>query len=92
LFKKNLEENNRFTIILFEQTSDLLDSNQMRERKELLTVEAVMNLTHDIKLSLKERKSTTCVFLNVKDAYDYVSTKQLLNVIKKLHLSFQIFT
>ncbi len=92
MFKKNLEENNRFTIILFEQTSDLLDSNQMRERKELLTVEAVMNLTHDIKLSLKERKSTTCVFLNVKDAYDYVSTKQLLNVIKKLHLSFQIFT
>jgi hypothetical protein len=30
-------------------------------------------------------------YLNVKGAYDYVSIKQLLNVMKKLHLSFQIF-
>jgi hypothetical protein len=61
----------------------------MKERKELSAVDAVINLTHDIELSLKERKSTTCVFLDVKDAYDYVSTKQLLNVMKKLHLSSQ---
>ncbi len=73
----------------FEQTSDLLDLNQMHERKELSTVDAVMNLTHDIELSLKEKKSTTCVFLDVKEAYDYVSIKQLLNVMKKLHLSLQ---
>ncbi len=71
----------------FEQISDLLNSNQMSERKELLAIDAVMNLTHDIELSLKEKKNTTCVFLNIKDAYDYVSLKQLLNVMKKLHLS-----
>ncbi len=76
----------------FEQTSDLLYSSQMKERKELSAVNAVMNLTHDIELSLKKRKSTTCVFLDIKDAYDYVSTKQLLNVMKKLHLSSQILT
>jgi hypothetical protein len=74
----------------FEQTSDLLDLNQMSERKDLSAVDAVLNLTHDIELSLKEKKSTTCVFLNVKDAYDYVSIKQLLNVMKKLHLPSQI--
>jgi hypothetical protein len=62
----------------------------MNERKELFAIDAVMNLTHDIELSLKEKKSTTCVFLNIKDAYDYVSLKQLLNVMKKLHLSRQI--
>jgi hypothetical protein len=66
----------------FEQTSDLLDLNQMSERKKLSTVDAIMNLTHDIELSLKEKKSTTCVFLNVKEAYDYASIKQLLNVMK----------
>jgi predicted protein tyrosine phosphatase len=49
----------------------------MSERKELSTVDAVMNLTHDIELSLKEKKSTTCVFLDVKEAYNYVSIKQL---------------
>ncbi len=42
----------------FEQTFDLLDLNQMNERKELSAVDAVMNLTHDIELSLKEKKST----------------------------------
>jgi hypothetical protein len=73
----------------FEQTSDLLDLNQMSERKELSAVDVVMNLTHDIELSLKEKKSTTCVFLDIKNAYDYVSIKQLLNVMKKLHLSSQ---
>jgi hypothetical protein len=62
----------------------------MRERKELSAVDAMMNLTHDIELSLKEKKSTTCVFLDIKRAYDYVSLKQLLSVMKKLHLSSQI--
>jgi hypothetical protein len=74
----------------FEQTSDLFDLNQMSERKDLSTVNAVMNLTHDMKLSLKEKRSTTCLFLDIKEAYDYVSIKQLLNVMKKLHLSSQI--
>jgi hypothetical protein len=77
-------------LFYFEQTSDLLDLNQMSERKKLSAIDAIMNLTRDIKLSLKEKKSTTCVFLNVKEAYDYVSIKQLLNVMKKLHLSLQI--
>jgi hypothetical protein len=73
----------------FEQTSDLLDLNQMSERKDLSAVDAIMNLTHDIEMSLREKRSTTCVFLDIKKAYDYVSTKQLLNVMKKLHLSSQ---
>jgi hypothetical protein len=64
----------------------------MRERKKLSTIDAIMNLTHDIELSLKEKKSTTCVFLDVKETYDYVSIKQLLNVMKKFHLSFQVLT
>ncbi len=76
-------------LFFFEQTSDLLDSNQMKERKELSTVDAVMCLTHDIELSLKERRSTKCVFLDVKYAYNNVSTKPLLNVMKKLSLSSQ---
>ena len=74
----------------FEQIFELLDLNQMNERKELSAIDAVMNLTHDIELSLKEKKSTTCVFLDVKDAYDYVSLKQLLNIMKKLYLSRQV--
>jgi hypothetical protein len=78
-------------LLYFEQTSDLLDFNQMRKRKNLLAIDAVMNLTHDVELSLKEKKNTTCVFLNIKKAHDYVSIKQLLNVMKKLHLLHQTF-
>jgi hypothetical protein len=62
----------------------------MKERKKLSTIDAIMNLTHDIELSLKEKKSTTCVFLDVNEAYDYVSIKQLLNVMKKLQLSSKV--
>jgi hypothetical protein len=54
----------------FEQIVDLLDLNQMSDRKNLSIIDAVMNLTHNIESSLKEKKSTTCVFLNVKEAYD----------------------
>jgi hypothetical protein len=76
-------------LLCFEQTSNLLDLNQINERKSLSTIDAVMNLTHDIELSFEKKKSTTCVFLNIKEAYNYVSIKQLLNVMKKLHLSHQ---
>ncbi len=88
--KKNFEKIIASRLFSFEQTFDLLDLNQMKERKDLIAIDAVMNLTHDIELSLKERKSTTCVFLNIKRAYDYVSLKQLLNVMKKLYLSSQV--
>ncbi len=56
----------------FEQTSDFLDLIQIKKRKDLFAIDAVMNLTYNIKLSLKERKNTTCVFLDIKKAYDYV--------------------
>ncbi len=46
----------------FEQISDLLDSNQMSRRKDLSTIDAVMNLTHDIELSLKEKKARRAFF------------------------------
>jgi hypothetical protein len=48
-----------------------------------------MNLIHDIISSLKEKKNITYVFLNIKKVYDYVSIKQLLNVMNKLYLSTQ---
>jgi hypothetical protein len=69
-------------LFFFEQTFDLLDLNQMSDQKRLSAVKIVLNLTHDIEASLKEKKSTTYVFLDIKEAYDYVSIKQLLNVRK----------
>jgi hypothetical protein len=47
---------------LFEQTSDLFDLNQISGLKELSAVKAIMNLTHNIKLSLKEKKAQRAFF------------------------------
>jgi hypothetical protein len=46
----------------FYQTLNLLNLNQMSERKDLSTIDAVMNLTHDIELSLRKKKSTKVCF------------------------------
>jgi hypothetical protein len=63
-------------LFYFEQTSDLLDLNQMSERKNLSAIDAIMNLTYDIEISLKEKKKhdvcilehQRCIWLRVNKA------------------------
>jgi L-lactate utilization protein LutC len=53
-------------LLYFEQISDLLDLNQMSERKKLSAINTVMNLTHDIELSLKKKKAQHACFWTSK--------------------------
>ncbi|MBD0342806.1 MAG: reverse transcriptase family protein, partial [Microcoleus sp. Co-bin12] len=73
-----------------EQISDLLDFDQMGDRKNHSAIDAVLNLIHDIELSLKSKNVTSCLFMNIKGAFDYVAINQLLNIMNQLKLPNQI--
>ncbi|SLM36388.1 reverse transcriptase [Lasallia pustulata] len=72
------------------QISDLLDTDQSGGRKQRSAVDAVMALTHDIELARNQKQTLSCLFLDVKGAFDHVSTKQLLRIMSELQLPRQV--
>ena len=72
------------------QMSNMLDFDQIEERKNRSAIDAILNLTHDIQLALKQKLITSCLFLDVKGAFDHVSTNQLLIILTKLNLPIQL--
>ena len=72
------------------QKSDLLDENQMNDRKNRSAIDIVMLLTHDIQKVFEKKEILSWVLLDVKEAFDHVLKTQLLNVMRQLKLSSQI--
>ena len=69
------------------ENSSLLDTEQMGGSKNHSAIDAVMNVVHDIEIANRNKKVLSCLLLDVKGTFDFVSINQLLNVLKKLHLS-----
>src|SRR5947207_15538461 len=69
------------------ETSDLLNSDQMSDRRQKSAIDAVMILIHDIQLAKHENRTTSMLFMNIKEAYDHVSVNYLLKICQKLKLS-----
>ena len=69
------------------ENSSLLDTEQMGGRKNHSAIDAVMNVVQDIEIANRNKNVLSCLLLDVKGAFDFVSINQLLNVMKKLHLS-----
>ena len=46
-----------------------------------------MNVVHDIEIANRNKNLLSYLLLDVKGAFEFVSINQLLNVMKKLHLS-----
>src|SRR6266496_5373801 len=59
----------------------------MSSRKQILAIDAVIFLIHDIQLAKNENKITSILFMNMKEAYNHVSCNQLLKICKNLDLS-----
>ena len=68
----------------------MLDFDQIDERKNQSAIDAIFNLIHDIQLTLNQKLITSCLFLNVKKAFDHVLTNQLLIILIKLNLFIQL--
>ena len=58
----------------------------MGGRKFRSAVNAVINLTHDIQHAFNKKKVTSCLLLDVKGAFNYVSKNQLLQNLHNLNL------
>ena len=59
----------------------------MGGRKNHSATDAVMNVVHDIEIAYRNKNVLSCLLLDIKGAFDFVSINQLLNVMKKLKLS-----
>src|SRR5947207_10325559 len=68
------------------ETSNLLDSDQISDRKQKSVIDAVMTLIHDIQLAKHENRVISVLFMNIKEAYDHVSVNHLLKICQKLKL------
>ena len=59
----------------------------MGGRKNHSAIDAIMNVVHDIEIANRNKNVLSCLLLDFKGAFDFVSINQLLNVMKKLKLS-----
>src|SRR5204863_6184967 len=73
------------------EISDLLDADQMSERRQKSAINAVMTLIHDIQLAKHENKMISVLFINIKEAYDHVLVNYLLKICQKLKLSKSLY-
>jgi hypothetical protein len=64
----------------------LLDFDQMKDRKQRLTINAVLNLIHDAQMMKIHENTLICLLLNIKEAFDYVALKQLVKILIKLKI------
>ena len=52
----------------------------MGSRKQISAIDAVMSLVHDIQLAKHDNEDTSVLFMDVKGAFDHISTNQLQKV------------
>ena len=60
------------------EITDLLNSDQLEERRQRSAIDAVLSLTHDIQEANNKDNTLFCLFLDVKRVFDHVSLNQLL--------------
>ena len=66
------------------------DIDQTEGRKQRSAIDAVMSLTHDIELARTQSNTVSCLMLDIKRAFDHLSTNQLLKIMTKLQLLKQV--
>jgi hypothetical protein len=67
-------------------SSDLLYFDQMGSRQRKSSIDLVLSLVHDIQAAKNRNKKTSTIFMDIKGAFDHVSTNQLLKISIKLGL------
>ena len=68
------------------ETGDLLQETQIGGRKQKSALDACLLLQSKVQESWKKEHTTALLFVDVKGAFDYVSSNQLLAMCKKLKL------
>lgn len=72
------------------ETSNLLHQSQIGGRKQKSTIDAAMQLVHPIQDQRRYGKKVTTIFLNIKDAFNYVAKRRLLTISFELGLPISL--
>ena len=73
------------------ELTDLLDSDQIDNRRQKSVIDAVLSLVHNIQLVKHEKKVTSVLFMDIKKAFDHISGNQILKICQKLQLSKSLY-
>ena len=68
----------------------LLNFDQMKDRKQRLTINAVLNLVHDVQMTKSWENMFIYLLLDVKKVFDHVTLKQLIKILIKLKISVNL--
>ncbi len=62
----------------------LLNFDQMKDRKQRSAIKTVLNLVHNVQMAKSRENTLICLLLDVKEAFDHVTLKQLIKILIKL--------
>ena len=64
----------------------------MGSRKQISVIDAVISLVYNIQLVKHDKENTSVLFMDVKEAFNHVSTNQLQKVCQNLDLSRSLYS
>jgi len=64
----------------------LLNFDQMKDRKQRSAIKTVLNLVHNVQMAKSRENTLICLLLDVKEAFDHVTLKQLIKILIKLKI------
>ena len=62
----------------------------MKNRKNRFAIDVSLCLLHNIQTAKNSKNVFSCLFLDVKGAFNHVSTKRLIAILQKLKMSNQL--
>ena len=68
----------------------MLNFDQMKDRKQRSTINAVLNLVHDVQMTKSRENTLIYLLLNVKEVFNHVALKQLIKVLIRLKISVNL--
>ena len=74
----------------FVELWNLLHNEQMRDKKNRSTIDASLCLLHNIQITKNSKNILSCLFLDVNDAFNHVSTDELIVILEKLKMLNQL--
>ena len=66
----------------FVEYSNLLHNEQMKDRKNRSTIDVSLCLLHDIQIAESSNNFFSCLFLDLKDAFNHVSRNRLIVILE----------
>src|SRR5438046_10762906 len=71
----------------FAEITDLLHFDQINNRKQKSVIDAAISLLSDIEINKHDRKLTSVLFLDIKDAYDHLNKSEMIKICKNTKFS-----